>query len=79
MQTRERSLDALGTKLEVALLIEYFFEQRFDGGAYTRAPLRTRRLAADAREVAVDAVEVLEQLRRLGVPRQTFERRLALA
>jgi hypothetical protein len=79
MQARERGLDALGAKLEVALLVEDFFEQRFDRGAYARAPLRARRLAANACEIALDAVEVLEQLRRLGVPRQAFERRLALA
>src|ERR1700759_2974670 len=79
VQSRERSLDALGAKLEVALLVEHFFEQRFDRGANARAPLCTRRLAADAREVAVDTVEVLEQLRQLSMPRQAFERRLALA
>ena len=75
----ERALQTLGAQLEVGLLVEHFLQQRFDRGAHARSSLGARGLAADARQIAVEPLEALQQFGRLGVAGQAFERRLALA
>ncbi len=78
-ESRKRRMQALGTDLEVGLLVEHVCEQRADRGAATRLTLGGRDTPGRVRQIAVQTVEGLEQLDDLGVAREALQLALPLA
>ena len=78
LEPLERRAQSLGADVKVGLVAEHVLQQRLHRRARTRAGLRAGSIGAPGGQVAIEPVEALEELGRLGVARQTFERSLAL-
>ena len=78
LEPLDRRPHALRANVKVGLLLEHVLQERLHRRAHARATLGARNVGAGAGEVALEPVEALQQLGRLGVSRQPFQGRLAL-
>jgi len=76
LEARKRRLEPLGAQLEVGLLLEDLLHQRPQRRPRAHSAAPAAGIDADAQQVAIEPIEALELLHRLGMGGESLDRRL---